>query len=406
MTAAGERRVSWRNAAQSVSWRSVVAAGAGVAIVVAIVAFSGRSGPRVPAEKVARRDLVVPITSDGTLEPPAGGELRAPGNAIVRAVLVAEGQRVSKGTALVRLEDPDLEQSALTARSGAVAISEERARAAAELDSARRESEHAKSLVDSDARLLPQGAIPRATAEADELAYRQSLDRVRQAEARLASLAGTGGGASRLALSAQAARELERRVDALTLRAPGEGIVYGLPRKIGETVAAGQLVASIADPQHLHVRIRVDQPDLPRVAAGQRMTVTFDGLPDRRWEGRVLSVPSGVTEAGGRQVGEVIGEISDPKLTLPPNASVNVQIVVGEKRGALAVPRGALLREGDRRFVYVLENGRARRRDVAVGLVGLAEVEITGGVSENQLVLIPGAVALRDGLRVTVARPE
>jgi len=97
------------------------------------------------------------------------------------------------------------------------------------------------------------------------------------------------------------------------------------------------------------------------------MIVTFDGLPDRRWEGKVLSVPSGVTETGGRQVGEVVGEISDTRLTLPPNASVNVQIIVGEKRSALSIPRAALQRDGDRRYVYVLEKGRARRRPVTVG---------------------------------------
>jgi RND family efflux transporter MFP subunit len=193
-------------------------------------------------------------------------------------------------------------------------------------------------------------------------------------------------------------------VAALTVRAPADGIVYGLPRKPGETVAAGQVVASVADPQHLRVRTRVDQPDLPRVAVGQRIVVTFDGLPDRRWEGRVLSVPSGVTEVAGREVGEVIGEIADPRLSLPPNASVNVEIIVGEKKGALAIPRAALLREGDRRSVYRLESGRARRRTVSVGLVGLSDVEITSGLSENDVVLIPGAVPLSDGMRVAVRK--
>ena len=118
----------------------------------------------------------------------------------------------------------------------------------------------------------------------------------------------------------------------------------------------------------------------------------------------MLSVPSGVTETGGRQVGEVVGEISDPRLTLPPNASVNVQIIVGEKRAALSIPRAALLRDGDQRYVYVLEKGRARRRPVSVGLVGLSDVEIANGLSEKEIVLIPGTVALSDGLKVRTAR--
>ena len=393
---------------RSVPWRGIVLAGLAVAILVTVVALRGSARTPVPTAKVARRDLLVPITSDGTLEPPPGGELRAPENATVASILVREGERVTRGAPLLRLENPELGQSALTARSGALALSEESSRAAAELDEARREAEHLRKVLEADGRLLKEAAIPRSTYDADELAFRQAQDRVREKQARLDSLGGTRrpAGGSRVALSAASARDLERRVAALTIRAPVEGIVYGLPRKTGETVSAGQIVASVADPQHLRVRTRVDQPDLPRVAVGQRMVVTFDGLPDRRWEGAVLTVPSGVTETAGRQVGEVIGEISDPRLSLPPNASVNVEIIVGEKKNALAIPRAALVRDGDRRSVYVLEKGRARRRDVSVGLVGLSEVEITGGLSENEVVLIPGAVALSDGLRITVARRD
>jgi len=381
-------------------WRWILGAIAVAAVAGALFAFRGSSQTTVPSTKPARKDLVVSIASDGSLEPPPGGELRAPAAATVREIFAAEGQRVTRGTPLVRLDEPALEQSALTARSGAVALSEDRARASAELDSARRESEHLRGVVESDRRLVAQSALPRATLEADELAYRQSEDRVRQAEAHMASLEGR---TSRARLADESARELETRLSALLLRAPSDGIVYGLPRKTGETVAPGQLVANVADPQHLRVRARVDQPDLPRVAPGQKMTVTFDGLPDRRWEGRVAAVPSGITEVGGRQVGEVIGEISDPALSLPPNAAVNVQIVTGEKRNVLTIPRGALQRDGSERYVWLSDKGRARRRPVTVGLVGLSDVEITNGISERDQVLLPGPAPLSEGARVAVA---
>lgn len=387
-------------AASKSPWRWILGALAVAAVAAALFAFRGSSQTTVPATKPARKDLVVSIASDGSLEPPPGGELRATAAATVREIFVAEGQRVTRGSPLVRLDQPELEQSALTARSGAVALSEDRTRAAAELDSARQESEHLRSVVDSDRRLVAQSAIARATLEVDELAYRQSQDRVRQAEAHVGSLEGRS---SRVRLADESARELEGRLAALLLRAPSDGIVYGLPRKAGETLAAGQLVASVADPQHLRVRARIDQPDLPRIATGQKMAVTFDGLPDRRWEGRVVSVPSGITEVGGRQVGEVIGEISDPALSLPPNAAVNVQVVTGEKRGVLTIPRGALQREGAQRYVWVSDKGRARRRPVTVGLVGLSDVEVREGLSESDQVLLPGTATLSEGDRVAVA---
>jgi HlyD family secretion protein len=376
----------------------ILAAAAAGAIVIAAVASRGPSGARVETARVERRDLVVALLCDGLLEPASGGERTAAEAATVAAILVRDGQRVRRGQELVRLESPELAHAARAARAGALEVSEERARAEAEVGQARREALHRQRTADADRRLLARSAIARSTAEADELAASDAAGRLKAAEARLASLAGEG--ASRLSISTTSARDLDRRVEALTIRAPADGVVYGLPRKPGERVAAGQVVASVADPAHLSVRARVDEPDLPRVAAGQRLIVTFDGLPDRRWEGRVVSVPTGVREAGGRRVGEVLGEISDARLSLPPNASVNIQIVAGEKASALAIPRAALFREGGRRYVYRLESGRARRRGVSVGLIGLNEVEVTSGLAERDVVLLPGSTPLSDGLRV------
>ena len=390
-----EFRIPWR-------WAAVVAVL--LAVILAIVAFRGPSGVPVSTARAARKDLVVPILSDGSLEPPAGGELRAPESATVAGIPAREGERVAKGAPLVVLQSPELTQAALQARSTAAELSEERIRAAGDLEQQKRETARSKETFDADARLLKESAIPRATYETDELAYRQAVERLRVAQARFDSLAGSGAGRSRLELAETSARELERRVTALTVIAPTEGIAYGLPRKTGETVSAGEVVASVADPEHLRVRARVDQPDLPRVSVGQRLIVTFDGLPDRRWEGKVLAVSPGVREAAGREVGEVLGEISDKTLSLPPNASVNVQIVTGEKHGVSTVPRAALFRDADRRFIYRLEDGRARRREVSIGLVGLNDVEITGGLKENDVVILPGTVPLSDGLRVRTAK--
>jgi HlyD family secretion protein len=379
--------------------------GAGILILLAVstaLVSRGRGAAPVQTAAAARKDLVVPILSDGVLEPPPGGELRSPEAGMVTELPVKEGEHVAAGALLVRIESPQLSIKAKQARSEALQLAAERAAAAAELDSATREAARLQRIAESDARLVKEGAITRAAQETDEAASRAAAERARAAKARLDSLSGNGSGdSSRLALAESSARDLERQVAGLTVRAPAAGVAYGLPRKVGETVVAGQVVANIADAQRLRVRARVDQPDLPRVASGQRLVVTFDGLPGRRWEGRVSQVSPGVREIGGRQVGEVIGEIPDSKSELPPNASVNVQIIVGERKSVLSIPRASLNREGDSHFVYRLEEGRARRRPVTLGLVGIDDVEISSGLSEGDRVILPGgAVPLSDGLRV------
>lgn len=380
----------------------------GLAALLLLAGIAAMARPRGVSVQVAavRRDrLVVPIQCDGTLEPPPGGELRSAQSATVAEVLIREGERVATGRPLVRLEDPELAQKAMDARSEALRLDAERAAAAAELSELSRDAEHRQRVVESDVRLLAGGAISREAAEQDELALRQAQDRLRAARTRLAGLEGASPASrSRVELARRAADDLERRVESLTVRAPFAGVAYGLPRRPGENVAAGQVVANVIDPEHRRLRARVDQPDLPRISAGQRLVVTFDGLPNEKWEGKVSFVAPGLREVGDREVGEVLGDVADPRGRLPTNAAVDVQIVAGEKSGALVVPRAAVFREDDRRFVYVLDGSRARRREVRIGLLGLTEAEVVSGVGERDTVILPGSVPLEDGIRVRVAK--
>lgn len=387
--------------------RGIAAASAAALLLVVALAFMALRRPEgveAGAARAVRRDLVVPILSDGTLEPPAGGELRAADHARVAAIRVREGERVKKGATLLELDEPSLSTQARDARSAVEELGVQRARAAADLDAEKGEASRLKAIVESDGRLLADGAIPRASADANALALRRATERVRAAQAQLDSLGG-GTGASRVELARTSAQELEKRVSLLVIRAPSDGVVYGLPRRAGESVEAGQLLASVADPDHLRVRVRVDQPDLPRVATGQRLVVTFDGLPDRKWDGRVTVVSPGLRDVGGRQVGEIQGEIADPTSALPPNASVNVAIVVAEKKAALVIPRAAVQRDGERRFVWLEKKGRAHRADIGLGVLGPNEAEVVSGVTEGDRVLLPGAAPLAEGIRVTL-RPS
>jgi len=371
-------------------------------VLVLVIVFQGFRKPKgveVQVAKASRGDLVVGILCDGTLEPPLGGEVRAREAATVTALLVREGDRVKTGDPLLTLSNAALLTTAHEARSLALQLEAERGRAGVELEQARREAAQAQKTLDSDERLLKERAIARAVYETSEMAARAAQERLRLAEQRLESLSRRGG---RVTLAQSSAAELESRLSGLAVRAPADGVVYNLPRKVGETVAVGQVIAAVGDTAHLGVRARVDQPDLPRISAGQKMVVTFDGLPGRKWSGQVRQVSPGLREVMGREVGEVLGAISDPSAILPPNASVNVEIVVGERGGALVIPRAALLRDGEERHVFTLKSGRAVRQPVTVGLVGVNEVEISKGLELEQVVILPGVAPLKDGERVTV----
>jgi len=371
-----------------------------------VIALSGgtacRKGTPVSAAVARRQDITIPVLCDGTLEPDPGSERRAPEAASVDRVLVPDGSRVAAGEVLVRLSAPELERQAREARGEADALEAERASAVAELASLESEASRKTRAADSDERLVRSGAVTAESRDADAAAAADARSRLTAARARLSALA-PDDSRSRLSLARRSAEDLEARVARLTVTAPSAGIVFGLPRKAGERVEAGQVVAAVADPFRRRVRARVDEPDLPKIAAGQALTATFDGIPGGQWSGAVDGVSSTLREDAGRRVGDVTGTLSDPKSLLPGNASVNLAIITASRRDALVVPRAALGRDGDRRFVFVLDHSRARRRDVSVGLLGAADAEITSGISAGDRVLLPGPTPLSDGAPVSVS---
>src|SRR5207245_5296360 len=160
------------------------AAGASL-IRLALAAVASRGSGAVPVEtaRAARRDLVVPLLSDGVLETAPGGELRASEGGTVAQIAAREGEKVRRGALLLRIDSPELEVKAQQARSEALQLASERTRAGAELESERREAARLQRIAESDERLVKEGAITRAAREADENAYRQAAERVRSAQA-------------------------------------------------------------------------------------------------------------------------------------------------------------------------------------------------------------------------------
>jgi multidrug resistance efflux pump len=112
--------------------------------------------------------------------------------------------------------------------------------------------------------------------------------------------AGSGRGSARLPT-----RPPKMRFAKSSVRAPFDGIVYSLPTKQGAYVQTGDLLLQEGDLSQMLVRTFVDEPDIGRLATGQKIEVTWDAVPGRIWNGEVSTVPSTVKLRVTRSVGEV-----------------------------------------------------------------------------------------------------
>lgn len=384
----------------------------------AVIPMFTRHGPqRVRVTTVERGPIRSLISTNGKVEPLENFEAHSPAPTTVKRLLVKEGDHVHKGQLLLQLDDADLSSQAARAQAQIKAAQadesdlstggtrEEVITLEAQLIKARTARDDAQRNLDAYRRLQQQGAAsPAEVQQAQETLQRadadvtlleqKKKDRYSQPEAARVEAQGTE------AQAAYAAAEDALRKS--SVRAPFDGVVYSVPVKQGAFVQTGDLLLQVGNLSRMLVRTFVDEPDIGRLAVGQKVEVTWDALPGRIWNGSVSTVPSTVKLRGSRNVGEVTCAVDNHDLRLLPNVNVGVSVIVAEDRDVLTLQREAVRNDDSKPYVYQIMDGRLARHEVEVSLQNLTKVEITGGLEEHAQVVLSSADAkpLIDGARV------
>ena len=392
----------------------------GVLAALAVIPIFTRPGPlKVRTTMVERGPIRSLISTNGKVEPIQNFEAHSPDPTTVKRLFVKEGDHVRKGQLLLQLDDADLLSQAARAQAQMKAAQanqsdlknsgtrEELLTRDSELVKARDTRDSAQRNLDALRRLQQQGAasagevkqaedaLQRAQADATLLEQKQK-DRYSQPE--VAKVQAQGA-------EAQAAYDaVEDALEKSSVRAPFDGIVYALPVKQGAYVQTGDLLLQEGDLSRMLVRTFIDEPDIGRLATGQKIEVTWDALPGRIWTGTVSTIPSTVKLRGARNVGEVTCTVNNDDLRLLPNVNVGVTVITAEHSSALTLLREAVLMDDTKPYVYQVVDGKLKRREVEVSLQNLTQVEITSGLPEHSVVVLSSADSkpLIDDARVKV----
>jgi len=388
--------------------------------VLAVIPVFTRPGPlKVRTTTVERGPIRSLISTNGKVEPIQNFEAHSPVPTTVKRLFVKEGDHVRQGQLLLQLEDADLRSQAARAQAQMKSAQadqsdldtggtrEELLTLDSQLAKARNARDAAQRNLDALRRLQQQGAasagevkqaedaLQRAQADATLLEQKKK-DRYSQPEV-----------AKVQAQGAEARAAYDAAEDALrksSVRAPFDGIVYALPVKQGAYVQTGDLLLQEGVLSHMLVRTFVDEPDIGRLAPGQKIEVTWDALPGRIWNGTVSNVPSTVKLRGARNVGEVTCTVDNKDLRLLPNVNVGVTVITAEHSSALTLLREAVRMDDTKPYVFQIVDGELKRREVEVSLQNLTQVEITSGLSEHSVVVLSSADSkpLLDGARAKV----
>jgi len=392
---------------------------AAVILVLILYSYRHQTPIRVHAVKVERGAIRSVISTNGKVEPVQNFEAHAPIATTVKRLLVKEGDHVHKGQLLLQLDDEDIRSQAAKAQAQIKAAQaslaatknsgtqEEVLTLNAQLTKARAARNVAQRNLDALKRLQQQGAASPGEVRQAEVTLENAQADLNLAEQKQKDRYSAPEVASSEAQAAEAQAAYESAEDALSkssVRAPLEGIVYSLPVKLGAFVQAGDLLLQEADLSHVLARAFVDEPDVGRLQAGEKVEVTWDAVPGRTWTGTVSTVPSTVKLHGNRNVGETTCLIDNQDLRLLPNINVGVTIVVAEHNNVLTLQRDALHIDDGAPYVFRIVDNHLKREAITFSLQNLTRVEIASGLSEGDAVAMPAEEMkpLSDGAAVKV----
>lgn len=172
------------------------------------------------------------------------------------------------------------------------------------------------------------------------------------------------------------------------LVSPFDGVVTRLDAVVGQSVGSSTIL-TVATTNQLLVRFYLDETDLGKAAAGNRVTFTFDAYPDLPLDGEILSVEPALQTVDGTPVVVVWAKLTDEtEAVILSGMTVEVEVIAAEARDALLVPVQALRELAPGSYaVFVLQaDGSLKMTPVTVGLRDYANAEILSGLKVGDVV--------------------
>jgi len=195
----------------------------------------------------------------------------------------------------------------------------------------------------------------------------------------------------------------EQALEETSLVSPVAGLIGQVPYVVGESAATAGATGGITVIPDGPLEIVADfaESDASGIAVGAEATVTFDALAGAEAVGSVVAVdPVATTGASGLVTYRVRIQVNDPPESVREGMTASVSVLVARSPDTLFVPQGAITGSGDRASVLLLgPDGEAVRTPVTIGLQGDAGTEVTAGLNDGDVLVIPSAddVAFPDG---------
>jgi len=354
---------------------------------IAILAFLSACGGKSNYVKPEKRNLTEVVYASGNLYPVEEYKVISSVPGYIAEIFRQEGDSLNQGDELILISTPNRNsENSAAAISLQIALqnSDENGPVLLQIKQ-RLLAAQKKASTDSlnlarFTRLASNGAI--AQADLDK-ASTQAETSLREAQALAEQLK-----AQKAALAAELANARNRFNQAGNNLSDGllksrlNGMLFQLLKQKGDFVNINEPVALIGDVSKPVARLNIDESDFEFIKTGQQVQIAIDAYPDKLFEARIVKIYPVLNKT--EQAFKADAEFTKESPALIYGLNLEANIIIREVKDVLTIPRSALL-TGD--SVRIKREGKEQLIKVKTGVIDLVNVEIIGGISENDEVI-------------------
>lgn len=186
------------------------------------------------------------------------------------------------------------------------------------------------------------------------------------------------------------------------IRSPISGVVDDRYMNKGEMSAPGVPILSIVDVSRVKISAGVPERYVEQISKGQEVKITVDVLQGREFSGKISYISPTLSQ--GSRTFEIEIIINNKQRLLKPEMSANIELTRSEQENVIAIPQDFIVDYGDEKYLFVLEDGVAKKRDIVLGGRNENLVLVRSGLNAGDKLIIEGFQSLNDGEKVKVVK--
>ncbi len=293
---------------------------------------------------------------------------------------VEEGDSVDSGQVIAVIDHENLDAQVNQVRAALTT-------ATAQLTQAEVTREQTEKDLERFRNLVKEGAEPEQRLEKIEAEYKGLLQQENVAKARVEQ--------SRAAL-----KQAQIQLAECFILAPISGIISEKFLETGDMAMPTRPIFAIIDIDEVKVVADLPERYLGEVRKTALVKIDVDAFPKRVFQGAVTRISPTVNVVN--RTAELEITVPNPDYELKPGMFARVTLNLVEKEGVPVIPEAAVLRASGEAYVFVIEEGIARRREVALGLQEGPRLEVRAGLQPGDMLVIAGQQKIADGTLVEI----